>query len=111
MMPDHEEEIPNHIANLDWNGTGVAQSYKWLSGPFRNLDKHQKIQWPVDVPRILSYAILELVTYSTAGDGPSALLFDATAWVPEAPSAPLEAARRVDRGEHQNARVDHQPYH
>ena len=44
MMPDHEEEILHHVANLDWNDPGVAQACVWLSEPFRKLDKHQKIQ-------------------------------------------------------------------
>ena len=56
-----------------------------VAEPFHRPDKQGHIVEPVDVPHMLAYAIVELVTYTTATaeGGPTAQLVDATAWVPK----------------------------
>jgi hypothetical protein len=46
-------------------------------------DQQGHIFKPVYVPHMIAYAIVEMITYTTAEGGPTAQLADAIAWVPK----------------------------
>ena len=83
LMAEHEEEILNHIAKLNWNVPDVAQAYTLVAAPFHGLDNQGHIAKPVYVPNMIAYAIVELITHTAVEGGPTAQLVDVTAWVPK----------------------------
>ena len=83
LMTDHEEEILQHLTQLDYDNADVAKAYQFLpiNQAVHKLDE-ENIETPVYVPAMFADVIVAMSTETTADDS-LAQLKDATAWVPK----------------------------